>query len=62
MTAAAYSVSTGTYTVDQLEGDHCAVCGQWFGLLPWPRPVAHELVDGDQTYRHVECPKVGASR
>lgn len=60
----AYSVATGHYTVDQLEGEACALCGAWFGLCPWPRPVEHELVNGDQTFRHAdECPpKVGAIR
>lgn len=60
MAAIAYSVCTGAYTVDQLEGEHCARCGQWFGLCPWPRPVEHERVDGCQLYRHVDCATAGA--
>lgn len=63
MAAFPHSVSTGRYTIGQLEGEDCALCGRWFGLCPWPRPVKHELIDGDQTYRHVdECPKAGASK
>lgn len=57
-----HSVSTGPYTIGQLEGEDCVVCNRWFGLCPWPRPVEHERVDGHfQTYRHAECgPKAGA--
>lgn len=60
MAAYPHSVSTGRYTIDQLEGEACASCGVWFGLCPWPPPVKHELVDGDQTYRHDVCPTGGA--
>jgi len=62
MAAYPHSVSTGAYTIEQLEGEDCAKCGQWLGLCPWPRPVRHELVDGHfQTFRHAdECLKRGA--
>ena len=59
MAAFPYSVTTVCYTIDQLEGDVCAVCGAWFGLCPWPRPVKHQRIDGCQTYRHIECLKDG---
>lgn len=64
MTAAfPHSVSTGAYTIEQLEGEDCAVCGQWLGLCPWPRPIRHKLVDDHfQTFRHVECEPAGGVR
>lgn len=59
-----YSVQTGGYTIDQLGGEACGVCGVWFGPAgaAAPSPMFHERVAEWQVYRHVVCPKVGATR
>ena len=65
MTAAAYSVSTGTYTVEQLEGEHCAKCGRPFADGEDSRPVRQPvltLAEEWNLFAHVVCPKGGATR
>lgn len=62
MTAFPYSCQTGAYTIDQLAGEDCAVCGQTFNPFGGRRPVRHERVAEWQTYRHRECAKRGAKR
>ncbi|MFL6113952.1 MAG: hypothetical protein ACJ786_21725 [Catenulispora sp.] len=60
MTAIAYSVATGGYTIEQLEGEDCARCGKTFAVGEASRPV--ERIGDAQLFAHVECPKVGATR
>ena len=61
MTAAySHSVSTGPYTIDQLEGEDCAVCGRTFAVGEPSRPG--DRIGDAQLFVHVECPKVGASK
>lgn len=56
-----YSMQTGGYTDDQLDGEDCAVCGAPFGPAGTgaPSPVFHEQVAEWRVYRHFECPKAG---
>lgn len=61
MTAAAYSVATGDYSAEQLEGEACAECGNGFEPGEFSRP-AGVVFDGGQLFVHVECPKGGATR
>lgn len=61
MTAAyPHSVSTGPYTLDQLEGEDCASCGRPFAIGEPSRPFKQVLCH--QLFAHVECPKAGASK
>jgi hypothetical protein len=60
MNATAYSVATGGYTIEQLEGEDCARCGRTFAVGEASRPA--ERIDGAQLFAHVECPKAGATR
>ena len=57
-TAYPHSVSTGAYTIEQLEGEDCASCGRPFAIgepsRPFERILCHQL------FVHVECPKRGA--
>jgi hypothetical protein len=57
--AVAYSVATGSYTIEQLEGEACARCGRTFAIGEVSRPTG-ESIDGAQLFAHVECPKRGA--
>ncbi|QOR55808.1 MAG: hypothetical protein YHS30scaffold324_40 [Catenulispora phage 69_17] len=59
--ARAYTCSTGAYTVEQIEGEACARCGQMFTVGEASRPTG-EIVDGAQLFAHVQCPKRGATR
>lgn len=60
MAAFPHSVSTGPYTLDQLEGEDCASCGRRFAIGESSRPALRVL--HHQLFVHVVCPKVGASR
>ena len=59
MAAIAYSCATAHYTVEQIEGEACARCGQPFEPGEASRPTG-ELVDGHRLFAHVTCPKRGA--
>lgn len=56
-----YTVQTGGYTLDQLDGENCGACGGQFrpGV---DHPVFHEQVAEWRVVRHLVCPKAGASR
>lgn len=58
--AIAYSVTTGGYTIEQLEGEACALCGDRFE----PGQDLEQVWRGDgyDLYAHVQCAKGGASR
>jgi hypothetical protein len=59
MTAAyPHSVSTGRYTIDQLEGEHCASCARPFVVGEPSRPSERILCH--QLFAHVKCMKRGA--
>lgn len=60
MPAFPYSVATGAYTADQLDGFDCGKCGKPFAVGETSRPF--ERVNGQQIFAHVECPKAGALR
>lgn len=61
MAGSPYSVATGDYTVDQLDGLGCARCGQPFQIGEASYPTG-EAFDGAQLFAHVSCPKGGATR
>lgn len=55
----AYSVTTGHYTVEQLEGDACALCGVEFEPTDELREV---WLDSDfDLYAHAVCPDGGVT-
>jgi hypothetical protein len=56
-----YSVATGAYTVEQVEGEACTRCGQPFAVGEASRPTG-EVFDGGQLFAHVLCPPGGATR
>jgi len=54
--AAAYSVATGDYTIEQLEAEACALCGEAFQPGQDLTPV---FEGGDfDLYAHVDCGSV----
>lgn len=55
---APYTCQTGHYTIDQLGGDDCAVCGQRF--RPGDRPRKHARVAEWTLYAHPACLNGGA--
>jgi len=62
LTAYPYSMQTGGYTLDQLDGENCGACGGQFRAGGVDHPVFHEQVAEWRVYRHVMCPKAGASQ
>ena len=58
MAASPYSVSTGRYTADQLDGFDCTRCGRPFAVGEASRPSGR--IDGQQVFAHIVCPKRGA--
>lgn len=65
MSFASYSVATNDYTVDQLEGEDCAACGQTFVVGEASQPVRQPgvtLAGEWNLFAHVKCPKRGASK
>jgi hypothetical protein len=55
-----HSVSTGRYTIEQLEGEDCASCGRPFVIGEPSRPSERILCH--QLFVHVKCMKAGASK
>jgi len=55
-----HSVSTGAYTIEQLEGEDCTCCGKPFAIGEPSRPA--ERILSHQLFVHVKCLKVGASK
>lgn len=59
MAAFPYSCQTGEYTIEQLDGEDCAKCGQRFRVGEKSRPV--ERIAEWQLFAHVLCPNVAAA-
>lgn len=59
MAAYPYSCQTGRYTVDQIDGEACAECGEWFQIGEDTVPTG-VTVDGAPLFRHEQCPTGGA--
>jgi hypothetical protein len=53
-----YSCQTGRYTIEQLDGEDCAVCGRTFAPGETSRLI--KRVAEWQLFAHVECPTGGA--
>lgn len=60
MATSPYTVSTGPYTADQLEGEACTRCGRPFAVGESSYPTGR--VGGGQLFAHITCPKGGAKR
>lgn len=56
----AYSVTTGHYTVEQLEGEACANCGETFQ----PGQTLEQVFASDDydLFAHTVCPNGGTTR
>jgi len=60
MAAYPYSCQTGEYTLEQLNGEDCAKCGQRFRVGETSYPL--KQIAEWRLFAHVLCPKRGASR
>lgn len=58
MATLAYTVATDSYSIEQLEGEACALCGADFEPGQELEQVYHS--DDYDLYAHVACPKGGA--